>query len=182
MIVQLRGTSGSGKSTVVRNIMALKKDWIRVKVEGRKQPIGYLSVAEPALAVMGHYETACGGCDTIPSMDRIYDLIREAADKGFNVLYEGLLISAEVNRAVELGKTHDFLVLGIELPLELCLASINERRRAKKPDAPDVNPKNTEAKWKQTQRSMVRLAESGVECRWGSREEVERMARVALGL
>lgn len=166
MIINIRGTSGSGKSHLVRSVMSNCLNRVAVFVEGRKRPL-YYTMQQPngkTLAVIGHYETPCGGCDTIPSMDRIYDTVKYCDDKGWDVLYEGLLISAEVNRAVELGKLVNLVVIELKLPLQECIDSVNARRWAKNPDKPGVNPKNTEAKWKQTSRSIERIGDAGVEC------------------
>ena len=40
MIINLRGTSGSGKSTVIRDLLDEGVDMARFKVPKRKQPVG----------------------------------------------------------------------------------------------------------------------------------------------
>ena len=199
MIINIKGTSGSGKTTLVRKVMDCYDTKGKVYVEGRKQPLGYLCHKEghKSLAVIGHYETPCGGCDTINKMDDIFDLVRKSHEKGYNVIFEGLLISADVNRTAALH--HEGLpltVLAIDIPLQDCLDSINGRRKASwelrckkieqeneerqekglklkelppKPD--DVNPKNTESKWRGVKLCMNRLLEAGVDARWGSRNQ-----------
>lgn len=186
MIINVRGTSGSGKSTLVRSIM---KEWQtkgKVKVEGRKQPAGYLLYhGQPGtLYVPGHYETECGGCDTISkdlenpdapkggAMDYIYEQIRKAADQDYNVLFEGLLISAEVRRMVELHEAgYNTTVVHLHIPLQECLDSVNARRQRKSPGKGPVNPKNTESKWKGATRAVVRFKEAGVPTFTGNRHE-----------
>lgn len=184
MIVNVRGTSGSGKSTLTRAVMERYPTRTRVKVAGRKQPIGYvLSGAVeggvsgkplPPLYVVGHYETPCGGCDTIPSLDTIVEHVRRAADQGMDVFFEGLLISSEYNRTLALAQEFggDMLVVELDLPLQECLDSVNGRRQAKRgPDAPPVNPKNTESKWKGTRSTVAKLEAQGVKVRRGGRDE-----------
>lgn len=164
-VINIRGTSGSGKSTLVRRIVDMYQEKNPVHVEGRKQPLFYELRGEglAPLSLIGHYETACGGCDTIPSMDRIYGLVRERLGAGDSVLFEGLLISAEVNRAAALHDDgFDMTVVALETPLEKCVDSVNERRWAKNPDKPGVNPKNTEAKFKQTIATCKKLEDRGV--------------------
>ena len=164
-VINIRGTSGSGKSTLIRRLVELYAEKTPVHVEGRRQPLFYelRDPNRPPLSLLGHYETACGGCDTIPSMDRIYDLVRERLGAGDSVLYEGLLISAEVNRAVALHTDgFDLTVVHLQPPLELCVDSVNQRRWAKTPDKPGVNPKNTEAKFKQTIATCKKLAAQGI--------------------
>lgn len=176
MIVNIRGTSGSGKSTLIRALMERCHDVKPVGVVGRKQPLYYLAQKKEGdndhIAFLGHYETPCGGCDTIPSMDRIYDLVRELHGEHCDVVYEGLLISAEVNRCQALHDDgHPLTVVHLDLPLQECIDSVNKRRWTKNPEKPGVNPKNTESKWKGTKRAMERLGEGGVNCYTGGREE-----------
>jgi len=66
-VIQIRGTSGSGKSTLVRQVMGLYYEKQPLFKRGRKQPIGYILTHPdtPSLFVPGHYESACGGLDTI---------------------------------------------------------------------------------------------------------------------
>jgi hypothetical protein len=199
MIINIRGTSGSGKSTLVRRVRDLYDSCVRVKEDGRKQPIGYIlgrADGGKALALIGHYETDCGGCDTITSMDTIYAKVREAHHHGMDVLYEGLLISADANRAVALHSDgfHP-LVIALDTPLDVCLESVNRRRleaherrllaigaenieRAaagrKLILVPafkgEVNPKNTQSKFSGVKSSMKRLEAAGVNTVWLSRD------------
>ncbi len=192
MIVNIRGTSGSGKSTLARKIMAefptripLLRQGAKADVPGPKsRPYAYLfkhpSKAVDDLVVLGHYEAECGGCDTIPSFDAMYELAREASDQGFNVLMEGLLLSAESRRMIELAFARDVLVIGLDESLETCIDSVNERRWRKNPDKPGVNPKNTESKWKGTRSTMEKLTVAGVTAIWADREQAYEILYEAL--
>lgn len=187
MIINIRGTSGSGKSTLVRRVMELYGGpKVVYREEGRKQPIGYAlhraqGVPGRPLGLIGHYETACGGCDTVPKMDRIFELVREAHANGMDVLFEGLLISADFNRTYALHADGlPLLVVGLDVPLDVCLDSVNQRRWAKNPNKPPVNPKNTESKWKGTKNTMKKLQEHGVDARWADREGAFKIIRGAL--
>ena len=179
MLINIRGTSGSGKSHIIRQVMEAyggKDSFIRQKLEGRKQPLAYFKTNDEThrfLYIPGHYETACGGCDTIHGNDTIFDLVRKAHGNGYDVLFEGLILSVEFNRTLLLAQEcAPVRVFAINIPLEECLASINFRRQLKNPDAPDVNPVNSKNKWQQTQRAMERLKLAGVDARMGNREEV----------
>lgn len=181
-IINIRGTSGSGKSTLVRRVMELyqTKAAVRLK-EGRKQPIGYILSKDmhTALALVGHYETDCGGCDTIANMDEIYANVRQASFAGMDVLFEGLLISADANRIIQLHKdliAHTTVrVIALNTPLELCIQSVNARRlgaaeRKGREYKGDVNPKNTTSKFAGVKSSMKRIEAAGVPCSWESRD------------
>lgn len=173
MIVNIRGTSGSGKSTLVRKVIEACPSKITVKRKGRKRPIAYLLTRDtpgPKLVVPGHYETACGGCDTIPSYDDIFSIVREAHNNGHDVLFEGLLVSAESRRSIELAQDgYPLHVIAIDLPLQDCVDAIQERRSAKGNTKP-INPRNTEQKWKGTRSSCRKLEEAGVPVEWFGRE------------
>jgi len=183
MIINIRGTSGSGKSTLARNIMALYDTKVAYRREGRKQPIGYTygTNGGQLLSVVGHYETPCGGCDTIQKMDDIFQLVRDADALGHDVLFEGLLISADMKRTLALHTEGlDLRVVALDVDIETCLASVNQRRWAKNPDKPGVNPKNTVSKHKGVQSSMKKLKEAGVPASFCSRDEAFLLIRELL--
>lgn len=203
MIINIRGTSGSGKSTIIRELFKLARDrsvwdplWSEIpqdllprnekgELKKRKQPWGYvLEMPAPFrrnVVVIGHYETACGGCDTIPSFDLGFALVRAAHKCGYDVVYEGLLYSADSERTLSLHRDGlDLRVIALNTPLDDCIASVNERRQSSKraqkraekgeEKLPDVNPKNTESKFKGTQSTMAKLQAAGVKAHWCSRE------------
>ena len=174
MIITLRGTSGSGKSTIVRNVMRNYETGTPVFVTGRKQPMYYI-LSHPgrkSLIVMGHYETACGGCDTLNGLDMIFDHVRKFDSEGFNVLFEGLIVSSDYKRTVELHtEGRDIHVIQLSTDVEECIRCVNERRRRKDPEKVDVNPRNTESKYKGTKRIFQRYEEAGLKCHTMAREE-----------
>jgi hypothetical protein len=127
------------------------------------------------LAVIGHYETECGGCDTIKTPDCLFYLIELAAVQGYDVLWEGLLMSMDFKRTVPLSKRHRTLIIGMDVPLDVCLDSINQRRWSKNPDKPAVPVDNTTRKWHGTRQTIRRLADAGLETVWLDRDgTVER--------
>lgn len=174
-IINVRGTSGSGKSTLVRRIMDLYHGpRLRIKVKGRKQPLATL-LQRPdgrSLFIPGHYETACGGCDTLSGYDQSYGLVKEAYANGHDVLYEGLLISGESQRVIDLHNGgFNVKVIALEVPIEQCIASVNTRRWAKNPDKPPVKERNTIAKARAVEIAMKKMQEAGVPTVWRNRDE-----------
>lgn len=185
MIINVRGTSGSGKSTLVREIMGLYEAKAPQFVSGRKRPLGYIlsdSSMKLPLAVVGHYETPCGGCDTIPQMERIFELVRWSHNQGYNVLFEGLLISADSKRTLELAKTgYPLRVVALNTPIEVCLSGINDRRvKRMGDDYTPVNPKNTESKHKGVRSSMAKLQANNVDAVWADRERAYEIVKELL--
>src|SRR5262249_15014544 len=95
MLVNLRGTSGSGKSTVVRKLMAQCMRKPIYDMFGLRQPEAYkLTLPQPAF-VIGPYTkrpNLCGGCDRILPFALVPQLIEKYAQHG-HVVFEGLLIA-----------------------------------------------------------------------------------------
>ena len=142
MIVNPRGTSGSGKTELVRRVVA-DYGWGSdgrvepVRREGRRHPIAY-RLRHPSggrpLALLGHYEATAGGCDTIRltdgGLDEAFRLAGAYAASGHDVLLEGLLLSGEHRRSAALAKAHELHVLRLDTPLDRCVRNAIARQRA----------------------------------------------------
>lgn len=188
MFINLRGPSGAGKSYIARAILDNTDQFtpaVPVYVPGRKQPLYYTKTRRSdgrGLSILGHYNTACGGGDTIHVMDDLFNLARERRAAGDVVLFEGLISSVEASRIVALhndypGEVHCALVLP---PLKVCLESVQARRdeRAAKTGkaAEPLNPANTIGKHKTTQQYATRLRLAGLNIVTLDREEALRWA------
>lgn len=194
MLIQIRGTSGSGKSTLVKRIMELYKQPPRkVYREGRKQPLYYrfthpLALV-PELAVIGHYEAKCGGCDTISipglSYPIIFDTIRRNCEAGRDVLFEGLLISGDMKWTQSLKDLFP-LIIELDVPIEECLDSVNARRRVRLEKAgkefTPVHPANTIAKHRLIEKCSDKLREFGIIVEKHKREEAFLRVRELLNV
>lgn len=150
MIINIRGTHGSGKSTIVRTLMrnysAKPEGFITMK-SGKQKPRGYtFQVFNRTVYVVGSYETTCGGCDAIQPYSLIWPLVEEYASKG-SVLFEGALVSSSYGSIGRNSEVYgnDFVFAFLNTPLNVCLARIKARREAKGNMKP-VDPKNTEHK------------------------------------
>jgi len=142
MIITIRGTSGSGKTTCMRRAMALFAGRELHFAPKRKRPL-YYTFTEPKVAVLGSYEAACGGCDTVSDVLSLFPLAAELHAYGYHVLMEGLLISPFVRHYAELGiECHNIY---LDVSLEKCLEAVADRRAARGVDKP-LNPENTVAK------------------------------------
>lgn len=130
-IIQLRGPSGSGKTTVMRRIMETLGTPMRIRAKDdptRRSP-SLLAWPRHKVAVIGHYDVLCGGCDTIKSRERPFELARQAADQGATVLLEGLFTTMEFHRTVALQndgyERHDVF---IRPPMAECIRNVEARR------------------------------------------------------
>jgi hypothetical protein len=175
MIINIRGTYGSGKTTLARNLMAHYDAVEPVFIDGRKRPLYYTMehpAGGPPLAVLGSYETVCGGCDTITDVNQVFSTVDFLHEQGFDVFYESLLLTADV------GRTRDaFLrgwplqIIALDVPMDVCVASVNQRRWARNPELPPVPTKNLESKYKGVLSSIRSLrANPGVPCHHLGRE------------
>lgn len=194
--INIRGTGGSGKSTLVQKIMKLYRNSEVVHVEGRKQPLFSqhwdTSVVSDVLRVPGHYNTACGGCDTIKTPDQVYSILNEAIDHTHHVLFEGIMVMDDVRRAVELdkrlkaetsptragGRLH---VIALTTPIEECLTAIRNRRTARGETKP-LNEKNTRQRYERCLRGLTRLRDAGVAVEKLDRDAAYARVKELLGL
>lgn len=199
LAINIRGTGGSGKSTLVKRIMELHKGSSPQLVDGRKRPIGTFhwitkegqSMGLPVdLFVPGHYETACGGCDTIKTPEQVYELVRENTRQSINVLYEGIMVMDDVTRAVALDKqlrdptgiaSGQLYVIWLNTPIEVCLAAIRDRRAARGDERP-FSEKNTRQRYERCLRGLQRLEASGVRVERLDREQAFLRVRELLGV
>lgn len=160
MIIQIRGTSGSGKSTVMRQVM----DHLSLEpvlVSGRKRPLYYLDLAR-SVAVLGHYESPCGGCDTIGSARQVYDLIQTLV--GLDILAEGLLLSEDTKWSTKLlEEGADLRIAYLTTPLDRCLKQI-QSRRVSVGNLKELNTENTSRRVAVIERSRVKLLGAGARC------------------
>jgi adenylate kinase family enzyme len=202
LILNIRGTSGSGKSTAVRAIMNLAitanlntgREGVKpfladpaVFGKKRKSPLFYLLEfpGHPDVAVLGSYGADCGGCDTLPTYDFIMGLIRERHSKGQHVLFEGLLLSHDKKQVTALHKwlgEKNFTVLELTESLETCLTSVKERRARKGQDPDTFNPENTIRRHAEVIRASTILEERGIPVRRVSRADCVPTILELLGL
>jgi hypothetical protein len=133
MIINIRGTNGSAKSTVVRNIMKPYRTFPLYGALGPKRPEANKLLDLPRFGrpvyVLGPYMTPAGGADCIQPYERIPELIRKYAALG-HVIFEGIIVSCSVGKVgaclEEYGK--DSVVAYLDTSLEDCLKAINGRR------------------------------------------------------
>jgi len=182
-IINIRGTSGCGKSTVVRALMGDNAEPLPNE-KGRVENYRIPGVdGKPDTYIIGRYETACGGCDGVKTQNEICNRVRHFSKLG-NVVFEGLLISHLHSRyrdlARELGE-EDFVFLFLDTPLEVCLDRVRARREARGNMKP-LNPKNTTDKWNDMRRVSQKLIDDKLRVEWIDYTSPFWRARELLGL
>lgn len=157
--INFRGTSGSGKTTIMRGIfkrgnfdrfVARQHFNPKPTKSGReRKPRDVYSYRGEVFGlptiILGNYEPINGGCDTIPSVHLMAELLTNFVAEGNVVLYESLLISHGskiIAEAIDhMGRQRNVMAF-IDTPLILCLKRVQERRWAKG-NHKEFNPANT---------------------------------------
>jgi hypothetical protein len=133
VLINLRGTHGSGKSTAIRALM--EKSNVRPifgTTFGLRCPEGYkarLPEVETDVFVLGPYAAKCGGCDCIQPYSLIPPLIEKYAARG-HVIFEGALIStcwSVIGRLLERWK-RDAIIVFLDTQVEECIRRVRTRR------------------------------------------------------
>ena len=158
-IIKLHGTSGSGKTTIARELMK-QADLVRTILNpASRKPEAYEVrwLYKNPLFILGPYTTTCGGLDSLSDVDDHIRLLNEYGDKG-HVFYEGLLGSEYYGRigkvSEQFGDRHIFAFL--DTPIEVCLERVQARRLARGNTKP-LNPANTVGRVAKIERLKYRL-------------------------
>jgi hypothetical protein len=164
MLISLRGTHGSGKTTAVKRL--LKHPYEVLGDNPEKKPDGY-KVSIPGLKkpvfIVGSYKTACGGCDGIQPYALIWPRVEKYAKEG-HVVFEGALVSSSYGNIGRASEPYgdDMVFAFMDTPVETCIEWIKKRReKSGKNYSKPFNPKNTISKAKNVTRSIEVITEIG---------------------
>jgi hypothetical protein len=100
LLLKLHGTSGSGKTTVARELMKLDPAPKTILSQTSRKPIAYevhLPGCKEPLYVLGPYTATCGGLDGLSDVEDHIKLLDHYGKLG-HVFYEGLLGSEYYGR------------------------------------------------------------------------------------
>jgi len=181
MIVQIRGTSGSGKTTVMREVMNALcpfDEWEKEYIDGRRKPLSY---KYRQYYVLGHYEIDCGGCDTIGSAPKVYEqyqVILKNWDgrKACVILSEGLLLSEDVIWTQKLfEQSHDVRALFLTTPTDTCLERVTKRQAGRAPVDPERVVRKLTRRVETIERARKRLVNARVYCKRASSVQASKI-------
>jgi hypothetical protein len=165
MIISLRGTNGSGKSTVIRALLSQCGSKPIYGALGHRLPEAYrLSVprVKTDTFLLGPYTTECGGCDRLIPFELIPRLIENYAAKG-HVIFEGVIVASmygQVGRLLERwGKQAVLLML--ETSLDECVARVRGRRSGRG-DTRVFDPSHLARKFEAVRRVGERAQADGI--------------------
>lgn len=168
-IINIRGTNGSGKSTVMTKMMKKFGSTPLIGQDGKVW--AYQVHFEPEFYILGRYDTPTGGCDVISTMNEVEAGIRRLANKG-HVLFEGIIISTLAGRWVKLAESMPnakFIFATLDTALETCIAQVKKRRKETGNNKP-FDPKNLIAKYRAVKGAHKNLKKAGLDVRRISHE------------
>jgi len=170
-VIGVRATNGGGKTHVVREVMRITDPYFQKKM---KLSNGVLINVYDNFVVLGSYDRACGGCDTIKTPALVWDSIMECAEHK-NVLFEGILVGTVYQPTMDLVerlKTIDttYIPICLNTSFEQSVANVNSRRaEAGKGEIEKLV--NIETNYKKHISSAKKLKEAGLNPHWVSAEE-----------
>jgi len=131
VIINVRGTSGSGKTTAVMKLLKMFPNHPFYDKEGKTYGHRIDVKYNRFVFVVGPYRTSCSGCDRLKSQDQVCELVTRFSKWG-DVLFEGYRTSGSVQRYVNLAHSlpnHQFLFAFMNTPLKKCLQRLQKRRK-----------------------------------------------------
>lgn len=176
MIIQVAGTNGAGKSTVIRAVMAAGSE-ISVEVDGK--PAGHelrLPEVQTLVRIIGPYGSAAtGGCDSIKSVLTILERVTWSAAAGYHVIFEGIRALNQTRgpalAEVAIGDGIPYIVLLLTTPLGVSLQSIDTRRAARGDAAFAADTRDIENNHIRARNFAARMRDAGAKVVRASRDE-----------
>lgn len=146
-IIKLGGCNGSGKTTVARALMKHvggMREEPYMLTSGKKTKLYRACYSNIELFVLGKYETACGGMDTISDKFDRYDMIQDISQRDAKhriVFFEGLITGKTYGALGDLSEQHlkrkiPWLYAFMDTPFDVCVERVLQRRAAAGNDAP----------------------------------------------
>lgn len=164
MIIDIRGTNGSGKSWIIHYLLShYAKEPILTPYHPRKkrETKGYLLTDFDA-AIVGHYKRTCGGCDTMKTADAIEIRIRVFAKTYRKVILEGITVSHTFERynQIAIDFNDDYYFLFLDTSLETCIERVKARRE-QRDNEKKFDPRNVVSDYERVLVAKRKLTEAG---------------------
>lgn len=129
-VITIRGANGSGKSYTIRQLIKKLGGFCSLSPHyklRRKHPL-YYTCDSPPFALIGHYESQCGGADTVPFSEVGPLVINLTHD--YHVIYESMLFSVEAKQLLIIRDlVPDVRVIQLSTSADECIENIYTRRR-----------------------------------------------------
>lgn len=164
IVVNIRGTSGSGKSYIVHQLLSLD-DWCKWK-DASGKVLGYYN-SRNGWSIVGSYENTCGGCDGIRSQNEIEERIQSLLNCGYSVIFEGLLVSTISSRwgefANKISNQAHTVFYYLSTPIETCIENV-KNRRIQAGNLKPLKENNTRSRVRQINNSFKNISNMGCCC------------------
>ena len=166
-VLDIRGTNGSGKTWIMRQLLA-KLPHEPLGKFGKH--IGYGLAGD--IAIVGRYTETGGGCDGLKGgVVEVERIVRKLHPQYRHLLLEGIMVSHLYKRfhklALDLG---DYRFLFLNTPLKTCIGRVRARRWAKgnhKPFDPRKNlVKDYERTWHRVRGRMLGAGHKVIVLNW----------------
>lgn len=162
MILNIRGTGGSGKSTLVREIIVAlhpppyHQPGLLADQDGKT--IGYQ--LDQNIRVLGKYPPTGGGADSIGTIEEVEALVRAWAELG-HVIFEGYVVSDLYGRwATVAAQLDGFIWAFLDTPEDVSHDRILQRNGGK-----SINRDRHRQRWKQARRARTKAIAAGFDVR-----------------
>jgi hypothetical protein len=143
-VVQLRGTSGSGKTTAMRALIEQLENFRPIEMNDRMtKNTAYHGILDDcglrpvSVFVLGDYDPkrSAGGCDTIPTVQQVIDLVEKyGSRKNSLVVLEGLLLAhswGALGEYVHARWGERYVNVFLDTTVEKCIARVTKRRASR---------------------------------------------------
>lgn len=166
ILVNIRGTNGSGKSTIPISMLddpnVFLTSWV---YSGKEKPFATVFPNYNCVA-LGTYMNKTGGLDTFSSNDMTVAALNLFWASPYNIIMEGVISSTIKSTYkdlfLNLGSTYKefdrtVVVVSLVTPVGICINRVFERNGGK-----DVNNALIEGKWKTVYRNVGYFSENGL--------------------
>lgn len=171
--MNIRGTNGSGKSTIPMSMMEDKKLRVEPIYEngGKKEVVTVFPTYE--WVALGSYWTKTGGMDTFKNTQVVKDALEYAwlNYPGYDILMEGIMCSTvystyhklfqEYYDRIDMGKVspREILIVNFVPPIEVCIDRVLQRNGGK-----EFNEEGLRSKWNTVVRNADKFKTDGYKC------------------
>lgn len=163
-VIKLGGTNGSGKSSVAKALLKLVSAEERPAklASGKVSKVYIADHAGLQVTILGKYDNACGGMDSISDKEDRFKLVKLAVSSPGIVFFEGLITGKTYGALGELSEQHykrkvgRWLYAFMDTPFDVCVERVGQRRAAAGKGMEGFDPERT---MRPTFNSCLHLAE-----------------------
>lgn len=178
-LINIRGTNGTGKSTLMRNYIGDFKRLEYQVTSGRTIKV----LQNGNRYILGDYTRDCGGLDTFKTLDEVRECVRHYIALG-DVFMEGMMYSTLYSTPAAIDDEitalgHEYYWVHLDVPVEVCIQSTVERR-VKNGNFKDFDPIQLAKKWRSTGAAFNKAVDTRLTYR-GGRQHCKIAIDFALG-